>query len=376
MSPGRAPAAAAGAAPVAPSGAAPGTGDGWSAGAAQALGAVLGAGALLLPAALAPQPGPWTGVAVAGVLAGWCLLVAAAGGTADAGPVAFVRDRLGPGPARAATALYFGGFATGQAGVALGAAGFALGDSGWRAYAAAAGVLCSAAASAWFAPRGLSPAGRRLRPAAVLALAVAWRVLGGPLPGPGAEDRAGWAALLVAVPLLFGWVGLEGAVPAAARRRTLGGTLLGIALAAALYCVLLGPPPAVSAPPPAAAAVGATLGIGSAALCWTYCRTNLQATAARWTELTGRTRRGGVVAAALIALGVLVLGGAARWGLPALLIGPGAATAALYTLIAVAAVRRPRPRPRPQEPTDHDHADPGHSERAAHVLEGAARPAG
>ncbi|KJY44762.1 hypothetical protein VR46_18645 [Streptomyces sp. NRRL S-444] len=342
----------------------------WSGGAAQVLGAVLGAGALLLPAALAPQPGPWTGAAVAGVLAGWCLLVAAAGGTADSGPVAFVQDRLGPRPARAATALYFGGFATGQAGVALGAAEFALGDSGWRAYAVAAGVLCSAAAYAWFAPRGLSPAGRRLRLAAVLALAVAWRALGGPLPGagPGGGDRAGWAALLVAVPLLFGWVGLEGAVPAAARRRALGGTLLGIALAAALYAVLLGPPPAAAAPPPDAAAVGAALGFGSAALCWTYCRTNLQATATRWTELTGRTRPGGVAAAALIALGVLVLGGAAHWDLPHLLIGPGAATAALYALIAVAAVRRPRPRP--QEPTDHDHSD------RSRVLEGAARPAG
>ncbi|MFE6842275.1 hypothetical protein [Streptomyces sp. NPDC057686] len=354
MTPGRAPVAA----PAA-------GGDGWSAGAAQALGAVLGAGALLLPAALAPQPGPWTGVALAGVLAAWCLLVAAGGGTADSGPVAFVRDRLGPGPARAATALYFGGFATGQAGVALGAAGFALGDSGWRAYPVAAGVLCSAAAYAWFAPRGLSPAGRRLRLAAVLALAVAWRVLGGPLPGPGTGDRAGWAALLAAVPLLFGWVGLEGAVPAAARRRALGGTLLGIALAAALYCVLLGPPPAPSPPPPAAATA---LGLGSAALCWTYCRTNLQATSARWTELTGRTRRGGVVAAALIALGALALGGAAHWDLPVLLLGPGAATAVLYALIAVAAVRRPRPRS--QETDDHDHSD------RHRVLEGAARPAG
>ncbi|KOU15709.1 hypothetical protein ADK52_34675 [Streptomyces sp. WM6372] len=357
--------------------------DTWSAGAAKALGAVLGAGALLLPAALAPRPGPWTGVAVAGALAGWCLLVAAAGGTEDCGPVAFVRDRLGPGPARAATALYFGGFATGQAGVALGAAEFTpLGDSGWRAYAVAAGVLCSAAAYAWCLPRGLSPAGRRLRLAAVLALAVSWRALGGPLPGPGSDGwsggwaggwSGGWAgswagaALLVAVPLLFGWVGLEGAVPALPRRRALGGTLLGIALAAALYTVLLGPPAtAAQAPLPAAAAVEAALGLGSAALCWTYCRTNLHATAARWTELTGRTRRGGLVAAGLIALAVLALGRAAHWDLPILLIGPGAATAALYTLIAVAAVRRPRS----QEPTEHDHSD------RFRVLEGAARSAG
>ncbi|WP_030160082.1 hypothetical protein [Streptomyces sp. NRRL S-244] len=353
--------------------------DTWSGGASQALGAVLGAGALLLPAALAPQPGPWAGIAVAGVLAGWCLLVAAAGGTEGCGPVAFVRDRLGPGPARAATALYFGGFATGQAGVALGAAEFvSLGDSGWRAYAVAAGVLGSAAAYAWRVPRGPSPAGRRLRLAAVLALAVSWRAFGGPLPGPGSGGWAeGWtgtstgswtgAALLVAVPLLFGWVGLEGAVPALPRRRALGGTLLGIALAAALYAVLLGPPAgAAQAPPPAAAAVEAALGIGSAALCWAYCRTNLHATATRWTELTGRSRRGGLVAAGLIALAVLALGRAARWDLPVLLIGPGAATAALYTLIAVAAVRRPRP----QEPTDHDRSD------RFRVLEGAARSAG
>ncbi|MFF4099716.1 hypothetical protein [Streptomyces sp. NPDC001903] len=348
--------------------------DTWSAGAAKALGAVLGAGALLLPAALATaRPGPWPGVAVAGALAGWCLLVAAAGGTEDSGPVAFVRNRIGPGPARAATALYFGGFATGQAGVALGAAEFALGDSGWRAYAVAAAVLGSAAAYAWCVPQGLSPAGRRLRLAAVLALAVSWRLLGSPEPGPGPGPGSwtgswsgGWpgAALLVAVPLLFGWVGLEGAVPAMARRRALGGTLLGLALAAALYAVLQAPP-ATAAQPPAPAAAAA-LGIGSAALCWTYCRTNLHATAARWTELTGRTRRGGLVAAGLIALGVLVLGRAARWDLPVLLIGPGAATAALYTLIAVAAVRRPRP----QEPTDHDHSD------RHRVLEGAARSAG
>ncbi|MCC0097290.1 hypothetical protein K7B10_21390 [Streptomyces flavotricini] len=334
-----------------------------SGGAAKVLGAVLGAGALLLPASLGPRPGPWTWVAVAGVLAGWCLLVAAAGGTEDSGPVAFVRDRLGPGPARTATALYFGGFATGQAAVALGAAEFALGDSGWRAYAVAALVLGSAAAYAWCVPRGPSPAWRRLRLAAVLALAVSWRALGGPLPGPGGE---GWGAFPVAVPLLFGWVGLEGAVPAVARRRALGGTLLGIALAAALYAVLAGPPAVgAQAPTPAAAAA---LGLGSAALCWTYCRTNLRATAARWTELTGRTRRGGLVAAGLIALGVLALGRAARWDLPVLLIGPGAATAALYTLIAVAAVRRPRP----QEPTDHDH---DHSAERHRVLEGAARSA-
>lgn len=72
------------------------------------------------------------------------------------------------------------------------------------------------------------------------------------------------------------------------------------------------------------------------------------------------------MAAGLIALAVLALGRAARWDLPVLLIGPGAATAALFTLIAVAAVRRPRP----QEHTDHDHSD------RLRVVEGAARSAG
>ncbi|KPI06403.1 hypothetical protein OV450_3773 [Actinobacteria bacterium OV450] len=373
-------------------GPAPGAVDGWAAGAANALGAVLGAGTLLLPAALAPASASRTGIAVAAVLAGWCLLVAAAGGTEHSGPVAFVRGRLGPGPARAVTALYFGGFATGQAAVALGTAQFAAGalasagvrgavtaaggDSGWRSYAVAAAVLGTAAVYAWCVPRPPSPTGQRLRLAAVLALALAWRALGGPLPGAGTDGRA---ALLVAVPLLFGWVGLEGAVPALARRRALGGTLLGIALAAALYAVLLAPQ---SSAPTAHPVAAAALGLGSAAVCWTYVRTNLRATAARWTELTGRTRRGGLLAAALIALGALTLGRAAHGGVSVLLLGPGAATAALYTLIAVAALRRPRP----QENTDHDHHDgpdrnhdhDGHdrdrSDRAL-VLEGAARAA-
>ncbi|MET9957826.1 hypothetical protein ABZ128_01800 [Streptomyces sp. NPDC006326] len=349
--------------------------DTWSGAAARTLGAVLGAGALLLPAALAPRP--VAVAALAGVLAGWCLLVAAAGGTRAGGPVAFVRDRLGPGPARVVTALYFGGFATGQAAVAFGAAGYALGsgDSGWRSCALAAGIVVTAAAAAWLSPRGLSTAAGRLRLAAVLALAVAWQALGGPVPGSGA---GGWAV----IPLLFGWVGLEGVIPALRGRRgaegvlpsapdagrpsggALGGTLLGLALAAALYAVLLRQPAGpATAPGPAAAA----LGLGSAALCWTYCRTNLQATAVRWTALTGRTRRGGVLAAALIALAALALGQAAHLGLAALLLGPGVATAALYCLIALAALRRPLP----QEPT-HDRTD--HADRSGRVLEGAARP--
>ncbi|MGW5851109.1 hypothetical protein ACWFQ8_24715 [Streptomyces sp. NPDC055254] len=368
-----------------------------AAGTARTLGAVLGLGALVLPAALAPVD-PWTGTVLAGGLACWCLLVAASGGTARAGPVAFVRDRLGPAPARAVTALYFGGFATGQAAVALAAAEFALGrpgwgdrvggtdagggnslfgDSGWGAFALAAAVLVTAAGHAAYAPHPLSPGARRLRLGAVLGLAAAWWLLDRPAAAP-----SDWAPALLAVPLLFGWVGLESAVPA--MRRTgggradpgstpetgpdgaaspgqhLGATLLGLALAAGLYGLLLRPVARLPAPHPA---LLVALGIASAAVCWTYCRTNLLATGARWAELTAAGRRAGILAGAAVALTALLLGRLAGWGTPVLLIGPGTATAAIYLFIAVAAVRRPHPK----EPTRHDHRH--------RPLEGAARSA-
>ncbi|MEW2412144.1 hypothetical protein AB0953_00145 [Streptomyces sp. NPDC046866] len=354
----------------------PGSGAGVLAGARQVLQGVLGLGVLLLPLGLAPVD-PAAVLAVAVASAGWCLLVSRAGGTAGAGAVGFVRERLGPRAGRAATALYFGGFATGQAAVALGAADFACaaataagagaadGDSGWRSYAAAGGILAAAAGHAWLTARGPSPAARRLRLAAVLALAAGWRALGG-IPAAGA-GTAGRAAALVALPLLFGWVGLEGAVPGPPHRRraALAGTLLGLATAAALYAVLLGPLP--GAAPPRHPAAAAALGAASATLCWAYCRTNLQATALRWTELTGRSRRGGVLVGALVALCALALAGAAHGGVSVLLLGPGAATAALFCLIALAALRRPRPK----ESLRHDHEHHRHR-----VLQGAARPAG
>ncbi|MFJ2824789.1 hypothetical protein ACIO7M_27265 [Streptomyces toxytricini] len=314
-------------------------------GARRTLLGVLGAGLLVLPGVLGPVPARVV-AAVAAALAGWCLLVAAAGGTDRRGPTAFVRDRLGPRAARAANALYFGGFATGQAAVALAAGGYAAaalapgGDSGWRAHLVAAAVLAAAACRAWLGPQGPSPAARRLRLAAVAAVAAAWWGFGGPFPGSGAT---GWWAAAAAVPLLFGWVGLEGTVPSAARPRVLAGTLLGLAAAGALYAVLAAPhDPSAPPPHPAAAAV---LGAGAAALCWSYCRTNLQAAAARWTELGGgRSRRGGVLAGAALALAFLAAGAAAHRPAAVLLAGPGAATAALYCLIAVAALRRPRPK--------------------------------
>ncbi|MEU7279022.1 hypothetical protein AB0A69_09625 [Streptomyces sp. NPDC045431] len=337
--------------------------------------AVLGAGTLLLPAALAPAPhAPAVAVALAAALAGWCLLLAASGGTRAAGPVAFVRDRLGPGAGRTVTALYFGGFATGQAAVALSAGEFAArawGPVGTPVpYAVAAVVLVTAAVAA----RSGAYLLRRVRLAAVLVLAGAWWALGG-LPAPAGHAPSAHPALL-AVPLLFGWVGLESAVPAArAKRRVLAGTLLGVGLAAALYALLLAPP--APAPPAVSALLFPPLALVSALVCWTYCRTNLRATGARWAELTSGHQaaddtsasapggRRGAVVAALVALAVLGLAHTARWGVPALLLGPGAATAALYALLALAALRRPVTHPTEE---DHDHHH--------RPLEGAARPAG
>ncbi|MFD3538831.1 hypothetical protein ACFWUQ_04940 [Streptomyces sp. NPDC058662] len=366
-----------------------------AAGPARTLGAVLGLGVLVLPAALAPAD-PWTVTVLAGGLACWCLLVAASGGTARAGPVAFVRDRLGPAPARAVTALYFGGFATGQAAVALAAAEFAAGrpgwgggsdsgwgnssfdESGWGVFALAAAVLATAAGHAAYTPYPLSAGARRLRLGAVLGLAAAWWLLGRPTAAP-----SDWAPVLLTVPLLFGWVGLESAVPAlrqtggsgprpvsgpeagpagtAPPAQHFGATLLGLVLAAGLYGLLLRPAGWLPAPHPAVLLV---LGLASAAVCWTYCRTNLLATGARWSELTAAGQRAGILAGAAVALAALLLARLAGWGTPALLIGPGTATAAIYLFIAVAAVRRPRPR---KEPTRHDHRH--------RPLEGAARSA-
>ncbi|OPG04526.1 hypothetical protein B1R27_24580 [Streptomyces sp. GKU 895] len=133
----------------------------------RALVGVLGAGVLLLPAALAPAP-VGASVVVALVVIIWCLLVAGAGGTAQGGAVGFVRRRLGFRAARAVTGLYFAGFATGQAAVALTAGEFAArlwGD----AYGWSVAVLLAAATWATYRPRPLSAPVRRLRLTAVLA---------------------------------------------------------------------------------------------------------------------------------------------------------------------------------------------------------------
>ncbi|KUN24210.1 hypothetical protein AQJ23_21800 [Streptomyces antibioticus] len=334
------------------------------------LAAVLGAGALLLPSALAPVPVGHSAV-VALVVALWCLLVARAGGTARGGAVGFVRRRLGFRAARTVTGLYFAGFATGQAAVALTAGEFAA-RLGGDAYGWSVAVLLAAATWATYRPRPLSTPVRRLRLAAVLAAAGGWWALGG-----APDTTASWWVLL---PLLFGWVGIEGAVPgrsglhiegavpgragphiegSAPRRAGLAGTLLGVTAAAALYAVLLRPPA------PLADLPLAPLALLSALVLALYCRTNLQSTGARWHELTGRPQAQGTATAATLALVTLTLAHLGGGTAAVLLLLPGSATAAILAVVAVAAVRHLTNRPKEKKPHDHDHHRP---------LEGAARP--
>jgi len=322
------------------------------------LAAVLGAGALLLPSALAPVPVGHSAV-VALVVALWCLLVARAGGTARGGAVGFVRRRLGFRAARTVTGLYFAGFATGQAAVALTAGEYAA-RLGGDAYGWSVAVLLAAATWATYRPRPLPTPVRRLRLAAVLAAAGGWWALGG-----APDATTSWWVLL---PLLFGWVGIEGAVPgragphiegSAPRRAGLTGTLLGVTAAAALYAVLLRPPA------PLADLPLAPLALLSALVLALYCRTNLQATGARWHELTGRPQAQGTATAATLALVTLTLAHLAGGTTAVLLLLPGSATAAILAVVAVAAVRHLTNRPKEKKPHDHDHHRP---------LEGAARP--
>lgn len=310
--------------------AAPGTGSepGVQAAAAlvRALVAVLGAGALILPAALAPVPVGYS-VAVAVVVVVWCVLIGAAGGS-ERGAVSFVRRRLGARPARAVTALYFGGFATGQAAVALTAGQFAARVRG-DAFLWAVVVLLTAAALATYRPRPLSTTVRRLRLAAVLAAAGGWWALGG-TPDPAV---APWMLL----PLLFGWVGVESAVPDVRRHRpAFAGTLLGVLAAATLYAVLLRPPA------PLADLPTEPLALLSALTLWLYCRTNLQATGVRWHELTGRPTSAGTATATTLALVTLTLAHLTGGTTAVLLLLPGIATAAILAAVACAAVSASR----------------------------------
>lgn len=291
--------------------------------------AVLGAGTLLVPAALAPAQ--TVSLALAAVLFAWCLLLTAAGGTRTAGPTSFVERRLGPRAARAVQTLYFAGFATGQAAIASAAGEFAA--DGTTAHIVAAAVLTVAAA---LTQLQMPPWALRFRLAAVLALTAAW------WQGLLALDGGTAAALPV---LLFAWVGLEYAVPApdptpgSIVLRTLGA----LVVPAALYAVLLSRTPPTTMEQPA-------LGWAAAGVLGTYCLTNLRSAGARLpairtcggaTTTGGRQdveRRGALLAAGL-ALTVLALATAGGWSAADLLLGPGVATAAIYLLLALAAAR-------------------------------------
>ncbi|MFB7630282.1 hypothetical protein ACFC0M_04945 [Streptomyces sp. NPDC056149] len=312
--------------------------------------AVLGAGTLLLPVALAPLAHSGAvSLVVAGALLVWSLLIGAAGGTRGSGPAGFVRARLGPRTTNVVHGLYFGGFAVGQA-VVVGAAGQFVAD-GPAAVALGVVLLCLAAGLA-AAGANLSPAVRTARLVATLALALVWWLFPGTFGLDPGRSPFG-AAALIAVPVLFAWVGLEGSLPAlrSPRAATTLGVVLGLVGAAALYGVLLNPPGSAALGPPA---VRSALAWAAAVVLGTYCLTNLRAVGARWNTLrsgpgeAGAARgpgRPGIVVAVALAGTALGLAAAFHWSIAVLLLGPGTATAAIYAVLAVAALRRGRSRP-------------------------------
>jgi amino acid efflux transporter len=329
--------------------------------------AVLGAGTLLIPTAFVGSGGaPLVSLVTAGCLLCWCLLIAAAGGSTDGGSVEFVRARLGDRAATALVAMYFAGFVVGQAAIATAAGGFAaqaaapLSAAGSArcaalAAAAAAAVLVAAAVAA---ARGvtLPPTGQRLRLACALVLAgAAW--LRPDLVASAGGSATG--ALLVALPVLFAWVGLESSVPGlrcdgagAGSGGNVAAALGAVVAVAALYATLLAPlPVAQSGPSTAVPVARAVFGVVAATVCGVYCLTNLRAMSTQVARLRGVWTPGdtavpsaGVAVAASAALAVLAVGTAAGLGVGALLLGPGAMTAAIYLVMAAAALRPIRAR--------------------------------
>lgn len=332
----------------------------------------LGAGTLLVPAALSAPAGPggaapgrasagwpvWLSLLVAAALVGWGVLLAGAGGTRERGAAGLAREGLGPRAARAVHGLYVAGIAVGQAALAAAAGDFAA--DGAASLAVSAAVLVTAAAvAAVVEAKGLRipPTLLRLRLAAVPVLAVLWRCFPGLLDldgrlrggggGGGLGDARPWAVagVLTALPLLFAWVGLEGAVPAGGRRSGRGpGALLalaaGVGAPAVLYAVLLAP----RTPAPGAGTGGTSpVGVVAAVVLGAYCVTNLRSAGAHGAETVRRrgtaTPRNGVLLAAAAALAVLAATTAARLPVAVVLLGPGAATAAIYAILAVSAAR-------------------------------------
>ncbi|MFE6778452.1 hypothetical protein [Streptomyces sp. NPDC057702] len=286
---------------------------------------------------------------LAGALLVWVLLIGAAGGTREAGAAEFVRERLGPRTAYVVHGLYFGGFAIGQA-VVVGAAGEFAG-AGTTAYVIGVVVLLLAAALAG-AGVSPSPSVRQVRTLVVLALTAVWWLAPRSLDLDTGDAFPGGSVLLL-VPLLFAWVGLESTVPplrSSSRAGTFG-VVLGLAATAVLYAVLLDPRDASA---PGGQAGESALGWFAALLLTTFCLTNLLSVGARWTRLrpaptgapTGRgLERQGIAVATGIALAALSLAAAFDWSVALLLLGPGTATALIYALLALSAIRQRQTQP-------------------------------
>ncbi|WP_037911293.1 hypothetical protein [Actinacidiphila yeochonensis] len=140
---------------------------------------------------------------------------------------------------------------------------------------------------------------------------------------------------------------MENAVPPLRERRRLLGTLLALAVTALGYAVLLHAAPfrPLTLPP----AVRSLASLAAAALCWSYCRTNLHSLSVRWAALSGRARHLGAARGALTALVLLPLG-LLPGGTSLVLLGPGTATAALFLVVLAAALSRRHPLPDRAEP--------------------------
>ncbi len=350
-------------------------------GAARLAEGMLGIGLLLVPplgAALAGPGGAVGGTALAAwalvcvFSLSWCLVIGAAGGTERSGPIAFVRERLGPRAATAGTAMYLGGFVVGQAAIALAAGAYAahalarFAAAGPRsngvpfmAYPIGASVLLTAAVLAW---RGVALSAHARRVRLIMVLALAWSCWLRPdlLTDVAGVGHSVQDVLQLGLLMLFAAVGMESAVPASAettaptRRMLIGAVAGGIAVVGAVYAVPLQPLPATDGPVSAGTEVTrALLGLLAAAVCGAYCLTNLRAAAGFLGEL--RAVRSKVLEAerpatsvwwpAGAALLVLGLAAARGWDSGTLLTGPAVMTLAIYSTMLFAACGRQRPRP-------------------------------
>jgi hypothetical protein len=298
--------------------------------------AVLGAGLLLLPSALRGIGGaPLVSLATTACLVLWVILIAAAGGSSDGGAVEFVRRHLGDREAFILVMMYFAGFVAGQAAIAM-AAGRYLSYAIAPALTAGAATTPSiiviavlALASAAAVARGALPFPARAvwaRRYCALALALAGWLCPSVLPPVGGL-RGGPA---IAIPLLFGWVGLESTVPGTgseSSRRDTAAVLIAAAAIAALYALLLTPLPAgLPVARLATPAARSAYGVIAAGVCWLCCVTNLRAMGGMAARLSGGENsagsRAGILAAAVLSLSVLMIAGGAGWSLQDLLAGP------------------------------------------------------